>query len=268
MGVPPVAVRRLVVDPLFVPLALAGAVLAVAVAALGLLALPVDHRLRVPRTFLLVGTYLAAEAVVLVIAFGLWLGRLLLGRGRWGRWEPAHRWLVRRVLETLTAAARSLVGLDLNVLEPPPGTVDPRALPLLVLSRHAGPGDSFVLMHLLLSRYRLMPRLVLLARLQWDPAIDVLLNRLGACFLRNDGTDDRAVARVGDLARSLSGPEALVIFPEGGNFTPARRRRLIARLRARGQSERASVAEDLEFVLPLGRRGCWAPWRRAGSPPR
>ncbi|WP_256788009.1 1-acyl-sn-glycerol-3-phosphate acyltransferase [Frankia sp. AvcI1] len=246
MGVPPWAIRRFLVDPLFVPLAAALALLAVAVAALGLLAAPVDRRLRVPRAALLVAIYLTAEMVLIVAMFGLWLARPALD----GRWEAAHLWLLRRTLAVLVAAARRLVGLRLEVTEPPVGTVDAGSGPVLVLSRHAGPGDSFVLIHLLLNRYHRTPRVVLINRLQLDPAIDILLGRLGACFLRNDGSDDHAAARIGDLANSLTAGEALVIFPEGANFTPSRRRRLIARLRARGQWDRAAIAEDLDAVLP------------------
>ncbi|WP_261558695.1 1-acyl-sn-glycerol-3-phosphate acyltransferase [Frankia tisae] len=246
MGVPPWAVRRFLVDPLFVPLAAALAVIGVAVAALGLLAAPVDRRLRLSRAALLAAVYLTAEVVLIVATFGLWLARPALG----GRWEAAHLWLLRRTLVVLVAAARRLVGLRLEVTEPPAGTVDAGSGPVLVLSRHAGPGDSFVLIHLLLSRYRLLPRVVLVHRLQLDPAIDILLGRLGACFLRNDGSDDHAAARIGELACGLGTDEALVIFPEGANFTPSRRLRLIARLRARGQWDRAAVAEDLDAVLP------------------
>jgi 1-acyl-sn-glycerol-3-phosphate acyltransferase len=246
VGVPPWAIRRFVVDPLFVPLAAALALVGLAVAGLGLLSAPVDRRLRLSRAALLVAVYLTAEAVLIVATFGLWLARPALG----GRWEAVHLWLLRRTLVVLVAAARRLVGLRLEVTEPPMGTADGGSAPVLVLSRHAGPGDSFVLVHLLLSRYHRIPRVVLIDRLQLDPAIDILLGRLGACFLRNDGSDDHAAGRIGELARGLGAGEALVIFPEGANFTPSRRRRLIARLRARGQWDRAAVAEDLDAVLP------------------
>ncbi|MCK9895682.1 1-acyl-sn-glycerol-3-phosphate acyltransferase [Frankia sp. AgB32] len=253
MRVPPKAVRRLLIDPLFVPVAGVLVVVALAVAVLGLLAAPLDRRLRLARAAMLAANYLSAEVVVLVAAFGLWLARPLLGRRRF---EAAHVWLLRRVLTFLLAAAGVWLRFRLEILEPPPepaeadaGTdADPSRV--LVLSRHAGPGDSFVLIHLLLSRYGLVPRVVLIDRLQLDPAIDVLLGRLGACFLRNDGSDDTAARRIGALARGLGDAEALVIFPEGANFTPSRRRRLIARLRARGQWDRAAVAEDFDAVLP------------------
>ena len=54
----------------------------------------------------------------------------------------------------------------------------PRGRPLLVLCRHAGPGDSFLLAHALINWYDREPRIVLEESLQWDPAINVLLNRL------------------------------------------------------------------------------------------
>jgi predicted acylesterase/phospholipase RssA len=55
--------------------------------------------------------------------------------------------------------------------------------PVLVLARHGGPGDSFALVHLLLTRYHRGVRIVLKDILQIDPLIDLLLNRLGCCFL-------------------------------------------------------------------------------------
>jgi hypothetical protein len=39
-----------------------------------------------------------------------------------------------------------------------------------VLSRHAGPGDSFLLVHQLLSVYQRRPRVVMKATLQLDPS--------------------------------------------------------------------------------------------------
>jgi 1-acyl-sn-glycerol-3-phosphate acyltransferase len=121
---------------------------------------------------------------------------------------------------------------------------------VLVASRHAGVGDSFALVDLVLNRYRRAPRIVGLASLQLDPGIDILLGRLGACFVRTAGPDPAAVRRIGALAARLTGGDALVIFPEGANFTAHRRHRAIASLRRRGQSAQARVAEDLTHVLP------------------
>ena len=55
--------------------------------------------------------------------------------------------------------------------------------PLLVCCRHAGPGDSFTLIHALMHWYDREPRVVLKDTLPWDPAIDVLLHRIPARFI-------------------------------------------------------------------------------------
>jgi 1-acyl-sn-glycerol-3-phosphate acyltransferase len=117
-----------------------------------------------------------------------------------------------------------------------------------VFCRHAGPGDSFLLLHALVNWYAREPRIVLAAALQWDPAIDVVLNRLPNRFLSTGG---EAVERqIGVLATALDGDDAFVIFPEGGNFTERRRAAGIARLRARGLDEAARRSEAMRHVLP------------------
>jgi 1-acyl-sn-glycerol-3-phosphate acyltransferase len=89
--------------------------------------------------------------------------------------------------------------------------------------------------------------------LQWDPAIDVLLNRLPAQFVtprsaRRDGapTTTSGVAR---LAQRLGGRGALLIFPEGGNVTPRRRLARIDALRRAGRAELAVQAEQMTNVM-------------------
>ena len=83
-------------------------------------------------------------------------------------------------------------------VEEPPGR-RPAGLdggPLLVLARHAGPGDSFALVELLLSRYGRRPRIVLKEDLLWDPGLDVLLSRLVGLL----------PARAGRRRRGTGGP--------------------------------------------------------------
>ena len=245
MTVPPRALRRLVIDPLFIPVAAAGALLGTAAALVGLAGAAVDRRLRLSRIAALAVAYLLAEIVVIVAGFGLWLARPLVRP----RWESAHLALLRTLLRLLRTAAERLTRFQLTVQEPPAATVGCDGGPVLVASRHAGTGDSFALVDLVANRYRRTPRVVALASLQLDPAIDILLNRLDACFLRDRG-HAAAVARVNGLASRLTGRDALVIFPEGANFTAQRRRRAIASLRRRGHTRRANVAEELAHVLP------------------
>jgi hypothetical protein len=64
------------------------------------------------------------------------------------------------------------------------------ARPLLVFSRHAGPGDSLLLVHALLQQ-GFRPHIVLRDALQWAPAIDIALNRLPSLFLSREGDTGR-----------------------------------------------------------------------------
>jgi 1-acyl-sn-glycerol-3-phosphate acyltransferase len=89
---------------------------------------------------------------------------------------------------------------------------------------------------------------VLTARLQWDPALDVALNRLPNRFVSGGGRE--VERRIGELATALDDNDVVVIFPEGGNFTERRRVAAIARLRARGLEEMARRSEAMRHVLP------------------
>jgi 1-acyl-sn-glycerol-3-phosphate acyltransferase len=88
------------------------------------------------------------------------------------------------------------------------------------------------------------------AALQWDPAIDTLGNRLPCAFIRPQSEDPRhhlhAIER---LARGLGDRDALVLFPEGGNFTERRRLAAIASLKRKGFEEEALLAGKMLTVL-------------------
>jgi 1-acyl-sn-glycerol-3-phosphate acyltransferase len=136
---------------------------------------------------------------------------------------------------------------------------------MVVLSRHAGPGDSFLLVHTLMNRDHLRrPRVVLKDVLQLDPLLDVYLNRLPNHFVTAAPGQGRISAEaIADLARSLGEEDALLIFPEGANFTPQRRFRAIQRLRERGLSRAVRRAEGMRYVLPPRPAGVTAALRAA-----
>jgi 1-acyl-sn-glycerol-3-phosphate acyltransferase len=130
-----------------------------------------------------------------------------------------------------------------------------RDRPVIVLSRHAGPADSLLLIHYLLSVCRRRPRVVMKATLQLDPTVDIMANRLPNAFLRRtpntgvNGTRQRT-EQIKRLAAGMSGRSALVVFPEGGNWTPQRWRRGIERLRRRGRPDLAARAAAMPNLLP------------------
>jgi 1-acyl-sn-glycerol-3-phosphate acyltransferase len=128
--------------------------------------------------------------------------------------------------------------------------------PILVLSRHAGPGDSFLLMDGLVNGFGRDPRIVLKEFLQWDPAVDVILNRLPTSFVpvgRKGG--EALIESIASLAESMDRDDAFVIFPEGANYTERRRSRAIQKLREIGRPDLAERAEELKQTLPPRSRG-------------
>jgi 1-acyl-sn-glycerol-3-phosphate acyltransferase len=271
---PPWWIRRVLLVPAMVVFALAVVltlpVTAPLAALVGLVTPGV--RSRPLRLLLLVAGYAAAEAVALLALAGLWVRA---GFGRSIR-EPAsefrHYALVRLFLEWLYWLVRHILHVRVRVEGPPPQAYRDR--PLIVFCRHAGPGDSFLIVHALLDRYDREPRIVLKDTLQWDPAIDIVLNRLPNRFIRS-GSPGRSTADrpgdpppeqvIGELARRLDGNDALVLFPEGGNFTARRRVRAIQRLRRRGLTAEVRKAEAMRHVLPPRPAGVLAVLANAGD---
>jgi 1-acyl-sn-glycerol-3-phosphate acyltransferase len=206
----------------------------------------VPGRLRPLRLLSLVMMHLVLETVMLIELFGLWIAS---GFGVFIRkpfFERIHYDIVQAYLVVFFREARRVVRLKI-VTEGEPPDAHPGE-PLLVCCRHAGPGDSFTLMYALMHWYGREPRVVLKDTLAWDPAIDVILNRLPSRFI-SPGKRGDLEQEVGALARNLDANDAFVIFPEGGNFTPARRQRAIDKLRRLGLEAMAQRAEKMENVL-------------------
>lgn len=244
---PPYAVRRLLL-PLILAVEAAVAVLLLCVGLVGLLAAPLDRRLRAPRLAAMGMSYIAVEWAGLAALLAVWLAGPFRGRAWRDRADLAVTgWALGRVL----AAAGATVGFSMQVDEPDVPGPFAESDPVLVLARHGGIGDSFALVWLLASRYRRRPRVVLKQVLQWEPLIDVALSRMGACFLPPSANPaERLESRVAALAGDLAPGQALLIFPEGGNWTPSRRTRAIRRLWASRKTAAARAAALMDHVLP------------------
>ena len=210
----------------------------------------VPGRLRPLRMLSLLLMHLVLESVMLVELFGLWIAS---GFGWFIRrpfFERIHYDLVQTYLVIFFREARRVARLKIVTEGTPPDAFPGE--PLLVCCRHAGPADSFTLMYALMHWYGREPRVVLKDTLQWDPAIDVILNRLPNRFIspnRRGDSAERLEEEVGALARNLDENDAFVIFPEGGNFTPERRQRSIDKLRRLGLETMARRAERMQNVL-------------------
>jgi hypothetical protein len=88
------------------------------------------------------------------------------------------------------------------------------------------------------------------ASLQLDPSLDVVANRVPNVFIQGRRTGEHIfVEQISRLARGLGRAGALVIFPEGGNWTPGRWRRGIRRLERQGRGDLAARARDMPNLL-------------------
>ncbi len=248
MRAPPTALRRTVIDPIWLPLGTAAALLLLAAAALAGLAAPLTRRRRLLRLALFGALYLLIDVSLVISCAALWLRYPLAKRRDHASWSRSHQKLLNRALSALVGAARPLLGFSVEVQEPPDQELI-AGCPLLVLARHGGPGDSFALVHLLMSRYQRRPAIVLREELRWDPGLDVILGRLPCCFIRQ-GDGARMASRLTELARGLDSDDAILLFPEGGNWTPVRHRRAIARLIRAGRRQAAADAQSNRNVLP------------------
>lgn len=247
---PPYVIRRFVIAPLFVlgsVLALGSMPVWIIIAAF--VSRFVPGRWRILRVAWFLFLYLALEALMLVVLGAMWIGSgfgwKLRSPGSVDRHYRLAAWWLRRVM----GSARRTFRLQIDEQNPADRARPDR--PLLVFSRHAGPGDSFLLVNGVLNRAGRRPRIVLKDMLQLDPVVDVLLNRLPNRFVPSTGRAGEAVVdSIRDLAGSMGGGDAMVLFPEGGNFTVRRRERSIEKLDEIGRPGLADRARAMQHLLP------------------
>jgi 1-acyl-sn-glycerol-3-phosphate acyltransferase len=192
--------------------------------------------------------YLVVESLTLLALAGLWVTGGCGRRLERERWQAAHYTLMRWYLAVLVRGAQRAFHLRFDLDLDEARTADADERPLLVLARHAGPGDSFLLVHGLLQLgYR--PRIVLRGSLRWAPTIDLALHRVPSFFVVPGSPSGTGTTAIGELAADMGTRDALVIFPEGRNFTPNRRSHSIAKLEELGDHHAAEDARALRHVL-------------------
>src|SRR5215467_5152859 len=254
---PPRLIRRLVLAPLAVVIAMAVAVLfpllAVVSWTFGLVGRTKPGRHRALRLLFFALVWLFADTAAVFMCLGLWIASGFGGRLSTEPYQARHYAVMRWFLDRVYTAATRAFGLRVEVTEPElteSELASRLTRPVIVLSRHAGPGDSFLLVRQLLSVYGRRPRVVMKASLQLDPGLDVVANRLPNVFISRAKTGERVfVEQIARLAKGLDDAGALVIFPEGGNWTPNRWDRAIQRLERLGRRDLAARARQMPNLL-------------------
>jgi 1-acyl-sn-glycerol-3-phosphate acyltransferase len=189
--------------------------------------------------------FCVVEVFGLAMAFIIWVGS---GFGLWMRTEPFRRlnmWVLDMWLEMITRAIRAFIGFDFAF-----PSDDLMTGPVLVFSRHAGPGDALLVARSLTRDHGRRLRMLGTTKLLWDPFFNHLVNRLPFYFCEPNPRDPADQLReLRSAVASIEEDGAMIIFPEGGNFTPRRQKAALDRLAERGDDHLERAAK-MRHVLP------------------
>lgn len=250
MKVPPAWLRRPVSITVWLILSVLVLVVSPLLLAVAELAALVTGDRRWPIVVRVVLAYFLRELTTLVACGALWLAS---GCGLWMRSRPLRRWhwrLLRWFVSGLAAAALGALQIDV-VEEGSHEAMEALAQDgaLLVFSRHAGPADTILLIDRLLRRFGRRPSVVFKEAIALDPSVDLISHRLPHALL---DVDDRkeCEARITRTTASLGERGALLLFPEGGNFTPDRRQAALRSLLRRGHRQAAARGAEMHHVMP------------------
>lgn len=211
----------------------------------------VDRKARLLRVTAMVVLFLWVD---LRLLFGCWRLWFASPRKDSPTWVEDHERLFVATLDELMVLAKRWVRFE--VVLDQPMWFGREGAPLLAFARHAGPGDSIAIAWLLARTAGRLPRVVLAEALRWDPGIDRILTELHSFFVPATSRPGQDRARgVLDLAESLQPNDVLVLFPEGQNWSLARRQKLLDRLKEAGAVARLRRAERLRSVLPVRTKG-------------
>ncbi len=255
MRLPPRWIRRIVLGPAVIAATVA-LIVSLPVVAIGaaFASRYVPGRWRPLRLAWFLLVWLIFESITVMALFVLWVASGFGWKLRSEGFRSAHYALMAWFLRRVVGSARFTFGLAFEGDRVGEGDVVGR--PVILMARHAGPGDSLLLVDAVMNRFQHRPRVVLKEALQWDPVIDIALNRLPSRFVAPGGRGGSdAVDAIADLAATMTSRDALVIFPEGGNFTASRRLRAIEHLDTAGLNVFADRSRAMEFLLPPKPRG-------------
>jgi 1-acyl-sn-glycerol-3-phosphate acyltransferase len=247
---PPAAIRRPLTVSAWLVLSALTLVLSPLLIGLAAVASSLTRRPQPLIVARLIVSYFAYELGVLVACGGLWLASGAGTKMSSPRFQRMHYRLLKWFAHGLVSHALELLDIE---TAPDPSEEATEALnkdgPLLFFSRHAGPGDTFLLTDRLLTRFDRHPSVVFKQELAIDPSIDLISHRLPHAVL--DTSDREACeAQIEEVTAGLGPRGALLLFPEGANFTPERRRRAFRKLRRKGRRREAAQARQMQNVLP------------------
>ena len=190
--------------------------------------------------------FCVTEFVGLIVCFVLWIAS---GFGLWIRkpvFQRAHNRVFGWWLELVTRALRFYLGFEFVL-----PTTERIHGPILTFARHAGPGDALLLARTVIRDYRRQLRMLGTTKLLWDPFLSHIMLRLPYHFVEQKPKDPEAdLVAIAEMCSTMNDDSVMIIFPEGGNWTPGRWDRAIGSLVETGQHEQAARAARMTNVLP------------------
>ncbi|MCO4763906.1 MAG: 1-acyl-sn-glycerol-3-phosphate acyltransferase [Myxococcales bacterium] len=199
-------------------------------------------KVRVTLFFLL---YLGCEAWGLLAAGALWLltlGGVLISAGRY---QDLNAGLQRAWSNALFWGSVRIFAMKVEVQ----GQELAASGPMLLLVRHCSSADTVLAAALVANPNKILLRYVLKKEMLWDPCLDVVGRRLPNAFIdRASRKRGEEVALITGLAKGLDRSTAVLIYPEGTRFSPAKRARALEKLRP--QPRLFDLATEMQAVLP------------------
>jgi 1-acyl-sn-glycerol-3-phosphate acyltransferase len=248
MALPPLVVRRAVLAPLMLAFEAAFVLVSPVLALLAALGCVATRDLRPLRVLAIAVGGAARHAACTLACLGLWLRSGFGRHAATPRMQHAHYALLRWFVAGVYRSVRRWARVEIRVTDSADAqaVLDALDRPVVVLSRHAGEGDTLLVLHQLLCGHARRSRIVLHEALRFDPVIDVFGTRLPNRFVDPRGGDTEV--EIAAMAGDAEDDSAVLIFPEGGNFSPERRRRGIERLEEGGHDEQAAWAREMTHV--------------------
>jgi 1-acyl-sn-glycerol-3-phosphate acyltransferase len=248
MPVPHRLLRRLLIAPIVCLVELVVLVLSPLLVVLAVLASPLFGGWRPLRMLAIVVDGVARHLAATLACFALWVASGFGWKLRTAAMQRAHyaimSWFAAGLYNRIVSVSR--VQVLLHDSDAAVAVLERDARPVIALSRHAGEGDTLLVIHQLLALYERTPQIIMHEALRLDPLVDSLGERLPNRFLDPRGGDSER--HVAEMAAGLGESSALLIFPEGGNFTSARRRRGIQRLEEDDHPHEAALAREMKHV--------------------
>ena len=248
MRLPPKPLRRLLLGPAVLLVDALLISVSPVVIVLAAVASPFFGGWRPLRVALIVIAFAAYHLAATLACLLLWIASGFGRRARSEGMQRAHyrvmRWFVAGLYRVIVRLA--CVQIEISDSRAASEAMSRADRPVLLLSRHAGEGDTLLVLHELLCRHGRRPQVVMHEALRLDPLIDVLGERLPNRFVDPRGGDTEV--EIAAMARAMGQSAALVIFPEGANFSEDRRLRGIERLDRAGHAQEAEWARAIRHL--------------------